>query len=230
MVLNEQIAALRKEKKMSQEALAEAMGVSRQAISKWENGQCNPDTENVIRLAEVFGVDVNVLIREADEKLAVPKTENTGVSVGVVRILSILLIIFAITTVLFACLWQYELHRKSELANLVELPNLEEMGYESVKIFTGIEYAETVLTEYQQELIAYKLANYHYVNKTSTDPEDPIYGGLHIFVELTRKGTVQIWHLSPHSIDHYSQSGDDLELRGRYEPDLNLLYWLEAYL
>ena len=62
MTLGEQITQLRKQKKMSQEDLAEAMQISRQAISKWENDQTKPDTENLIRLAAILEVDVNDLI------------------------------------------------------------------------------------------------------------------------------------------------------------------------
>ena len=62
MLLNEQITQLRKQKRMSQEELAAALQISRQAVSKWENGISNPDTENLIRLAEIFEVDVNILI------------------------------------------------------------------------------------------------------------------------------------------------------------------------
>ena len=43
MLLNEQITQLRKQKKMSQEELAAALQVSRQAVSKWENGSTAPD-------------------------------------------------------------------------------------------------------------------------------------------------------------------------------------------
>ena len=58
MTVGERIAALRKEKKLSQGALAEAVGVSRQAVSKWENGLSNPDTEKLMALAEVLETEV----------------------------------------------------------------------------------------------------------------------------------------------------------------------------
>ena len=47
MKFNEKLQKLRKEKGMSQEALADELGVSRQAVSKWENGQVYPETEKL---------------------------------------------------------------------------------------------------------------------------------------------------------------------------------------
>ena len=62
MRLGTKITQLRKEKHISQEELANILQISRQAVSKWENGQANPDTEKLIHLAEIFQVDVNVLV------------------------------------------------------------------------------------------------------------------------------------------------------------------------
>ncbi len=59
--LGGRIAALRKEKGYSQEYVAEQVGVSRQAVSKWEQDQSAPDTYNLITLAELFGVTVDFL-------------------------------------------------------------------------------------------------------------------------------------------------------------------------
>ena len=56
MTLGERIQALRRERGMSQEDLAEALDISRQAVSKWEKGLSYPDTGNLLALAELFGV------------------------------------------------------------------------------------------------------------------------------------------------------------------------------
>ena len=55
---------------MSQEELAAQMGVSRQAVSRWELNIALPDTENVVRLSELFGVTTDYLLKqqEAGEK------------------------------------------------------------------------------------------------------------------------------------------------------------------
>lgn len=61
MAIGERITALRKEHDLSQMQLAQALGVSRQAVSKWENGQTSPDTVKLIHLAEVLDTEVEYL-------------------------------------------------------------------------------------------------------------------------------------------------------------------------
>lgn len=51
--------------KMTQEFVAEALGVSRQAVSKWESGASDPSTTNLMALAKLFGVEVEELLKEA---------------------------------------------------------------------------------------------------------------------------------------------------------------------
>ena len=49
---------------MTQEFVAETIGVSRQAVSKWENGITDPSTTNLIVLANLFGVEADELLKE----------------------------------------------------------------------------------------------------------------------------------------------------------------------
>ena len=51
--------------KMTQEFVAESLGVSRQAVSKWESGASDPSTTNLMALAKLFGVSVEELLKEA---------------------------------------------------------------------------------------------------------------------------------------------------------------------
>lgn len=62
MKLNEQIAHFRKEKGMTQEELANRLGVTGQAVSKWESGQCCPDVALLPTLADIFGVTIDTLM------------------------------------------------------------------------------------------------------------------------------------------------------------------------
>ena len=50
--------------KMTQELVAEKLGVSRQAVSKWEQGKAEPSTTNLVKLARLYGVDPADLLRE----------------------------------------------------------------------------------------------------------------------------------------------------------------------
>ena len=52
--------------KMTQELVAEKLGVSRQAVSKWEQGKTEPSTTNLVKLAHLYGVDPADLLREVD--------------------------------------------------------------------------------------------------------------------------------------------------------------------
>lgn len=54
--------------KMTQEFVAETIGVSRQAVSKWENGSADPSTSNLIALANLYGVSAEDLLKNAAQK------------------------------------------------------------------------------------------------------------------------------------------------------------------
>ena len=65
MIMAEKITMLRKRNGWSQEELAEKLGVSRQAVSKWESGASDPSTTNLMALAKLFGVSAEDLLKEA---------------------------------------------------------------------------------------------------------------------------------------------------------------------
>lgn len=62
--LGEVLKAHREECKMTQEFVAEAIGVSRQAVSKWENGTSDPSTSNLIALAKLYQISAEELLQE----------------------------------------------------------------------------------------------------------------------------------------------------------------------
>lgn len=66
MTLSGKIYLLRTRRELSQEDLAAALGVSRQSVSKWETGQSVPDLDKIIRMADLFGVSVDELVREGE--------------------------------------------------------------------------------------------------------------------------------------------------------------------
>jgi len=51
---------------MTQEFVAESLGVSRQAVSKWENGTSDPSTSNLLALAKLFGISAEELLRSVE--------------------------------------------------------------------------------------------------------------------------------------------------------------------
>ena len=85
----QRLAAMRREKGYSQEELANRLGLSRQAVSKWERAESSPDTGNLIALADLYGVTLDELVRvdvdiaddvrfeEADKETVVEVTAET---------------------------------------------------------------------------------------------------------------------------------------------------------
>ncbi|MDE6841813.1 MAG: helix-turn-helix domain-containing protein, partial [Oscillospiraceae bacterium] len=66
MKLNEKILYYRKAAKLSQEELAARVGVSRQAVSKWELGDATPEVDKLLALARAFGVTTDELLSEGE--------------------------------------------------------------------------------------------------------------------------------------------------------------------
>lgn len=81
MTFGERLQALRQRAGMSQDQLAERLGVSRQAVSRWERDETMPETDKVIALADLFGVTTDYLLRprpeEAEQKAQTPPREKT---------------------------------------------------------------------------------------------------------------------------------------------------------
>lgn len=79
MILADKIIDLRKKNGWSQEELAEKLGVSRQAISKWEGAQSIPDLTRVVQMAQLFGVSTDYLLME-EQEMPVPVETPTAES------------------------------------------------------------------------------------------------------------------------------------------------------
>lgn len=76
MEFNEKLRKLRKEKGLSQEELADIIGVSRQALSKWESGTSYPEMEKLIALSGIFGVTIDSLVKDDGLKKDVENHES----------------------------------------------------------------------------------------------------------------------------------------------------------
>lgn len=77
-MLSEKIYTLRRKSGLSQEQLAEKIGVSRQAISKWEGGLSVPESEKLIAISEYFNVTLDYLLKEGAD--CIQKTEQEAVN------------------------------------------------------------------------------------------------------------------------------------------------------
>ena len=106
---------LRKEKGYSQEQLAEALGISRQAVSKWERAESSPDTDNLICLAKLYGISLDELlstdetVEEIIENNDIPEEVETTLKVEIPKI-------------------KKELTKKEKIIELLEAINLFSIG------------------------------------------------------------------------------------------------------
>ncbi len=83
MTFGERLYQLRKEKNLSQEELAEHLAVSRQSISRWENGTATPDFEKTVRLSELFETTTDYLLKGTAESLNVSDSETPAAKTSI---------------------------------------------------------------------------------------------------------------------------------------------------
>ena len=76
MELNEKLISLRKKNKLTQAQVAEALDVSRQAISNWETGAVLPSTDNLIALSRLYQVPADHLLNDDSDLIPVPVEEK----------------------------------------------------------------------------------------------------------------------------------------------------------
>lgn len=109
MTLGERIGNLRRDAGYSQEYVAESLGVSRQAVSKWETDLSGPDTENLIKLAELLNTSVQFLATGKDFYFpeGKPAPESKKIKITKKLVIKIIAIIFG--TILLLSLTAYVL-------------------------------------------------------------------------------------------------------------------------
>ena len=74
MTLGARLQELRLRRGMSQDALADKLGVSRQAVSKWERDEATPDLDKIIKLSELYGISLDALLKGESQPA---KTQQT---------------------------------------------------------------------------------------------------------------------------------------------------------
>lgn len=80
-MVGKNIKKAREEKGLTQEAMAEMLSVTRQAVSNWENEKTQPDVETLDRIAQTLGVDIERLIYGNERKYTIEKHYHTEKSV-----------------------------------------------------------------------------------------------------------------------------------------------------
>ena len=141
MELGKQIYELRRKANLSQEQLAEKVGVSRQTISKWELGETAPDIKQAQVLSQVFGVSLDELTGNDTKEVIYEKVSNTeklaGLIIKIIKILGIIILACLIIAVIGIILFGYVREEGSvEFENNVEKVTFTEVVGEEKYIIT----------------------------------------------------------------------------------------------
>ncbi len=105
MEIGNKIMELRKKNGLSQEDLAEKVGVARQTISKWELGETSPDIRQAKELSKIFKVSLDELTDNDIKDILVEKTTNTEKLAGIIlKLIKIIIIIVVLAPVLLITL------------------------------------------------------------------------------------------------------------------------------
>lgn len=115
MNLGKKIAELRKKNNLSQEELAEKVGVARQTISKWEIGDTTPDINQVKIISKIFNISIDELVDNDINNVIVEKISNTeklaGITIKILKVFGIMLIVFITLILLFVIIFMVDMPR-----------------------------------------------------------------------------------------------------------------------
>lgn len=141
MELGKQIYELRKKANLSQEQLAEKVGVSRQTISKWELGETAPDIKQAQVLSQVFSVSLDELTGNDTKEVIYEKVSNTeklaGLIIKVIKIWGIIILTCLIVAVVGIVLFGFVRGEGSvEFENNVEKVTFKEVVGEETYVIT----------------------------------------------------------------------------------------------
>ena len=135
MELKEKLVALRKEKGLTQLAVAEKLDVSRQAISRWESGMALPSTDNLKCLGALYGVPVDYLINEETERSNSESDSKRKIkdqrgykklSMGIAAFISVVLIVIVVS-----CIAMFFWKKETETIPIEDLQTEKDDSYPS---------------------------------------------------------------------------------------------------
>lgn len=120
MNIGNKLMELRKKQNLSQEELAEKVGVARQTISKWELGETSPDIKQAKDLSIIFNVSLDELVDNDIRDILIEKTSNTeklaGLILKLIRIIGIGLIVFILFIIVcYFCLVGIRIKKKPKV-------------------------------------------------------------------------------------------------------------------
>ena len=213
MTLGERIAQLRKARQMSQEELAERMDVSRQAVSKWENDQSRPDTDNLIGLAQLFEVDINELV-DSEKGEA-----ETGRAKLPIIILGTLTVVFVCIAAVFCVLWQME--EKSHDKTLQLLQEAQQINYwDSVTMTKGLLQEQVELTDTQKVQLSQLVWSQEFTPWSQTDENSEFFCGGYVYsVDFRQDGICYHWVFTSNCFTYTVTTENGDSILYKYSPN-----------
>ena len=115
MDFGKKMQELRKKNNLSQEELADKVGVARQTISKWEIGDTTPDINKVKIISKIFNISIDELVDNDINNVIVEKVSNTeklaGITIKILKVFGIMLIVFITLIFLFVIIFMVDMPR-----------------------------------------------------------------------------------------------------------------------
>lgn len=158
--ISKKISEIRNSNKLTQEDLAEILGVARQTISNWENDKCYPDIETIILISDKFNISLDILLKEDKEMVkAIDKSVRVNkINKKIWMILVILVIVLFFLGYKFYLFNKYNVYSDSDLKfSIQELivnvdKSIANRDFEDMHIFIPEEYTENIDNDYIYEL------------------------------------------------------------------------------
>ena len=174
MEIGKKIMELRKKNGLSQEELAEKVGVARQTISKWELGETSPDLKQAKELSRIFNVSLDELASNDIRDVLIEKTSNTeklaGLILKLIRFVVIIIIIAPILLIALNILFKNI--RKNNSGRLMDV-SIECVLHDETYGYNFVYYEET-------GMIKEAGGDGYLVNITNVDKIDDAYKALDV--------------------------------------------------
>lgn len=173
MKFNENLVKYRKIKGFTQEEMAEKMQVSRQSVSKWENGEAVPELTKIIKLADIFDVSLDVLCGREEEEYNIPQSKCESKNTKKKRNKLFLIMALAVTIVVSGIFGYCIGHSEKEDANseIYELPDIVEVTGVTFRLEKNVLTCEFVPSVYSEKLSYHVILSDYWGRKKNDEPE-----------------------------------------------------------
>ena len=171
--MGNKILELRKQNHMSQEQLAEKIGVARQTISKWELGETSPDIEQSKKLAQIFQVSLDELVQNDIVSKNNNKIISTKWILNILKIILLIIVICLLVLVAIICFKDYfDAHPISTGKSIMCQIDNQEYTYE---VWTKYETPNIIENFYtNDEEINLDITRYNSIDKMLEDVENSV--------------------------------------------------------